>query len=175
MARTAALDFNYAPFTLMALTETKEAYFVTVKDSRFDGEPTYKVYSLAEYRNAFLPREATVVVNGNTLSSKYATIAYGETAMLPAVAVLEALGGTVEWQNGSAAVTLNGKQCFVHPGELCIAYGDEEWIDTSDEVVDSKGDELLMRSIELQSFFDVFCPGVEIRVEIEENTVYITR
>ena len=175
VTRTAALDFNYAPFTLMALTETKEAYFVTVKDSRFDGEPTYKVYSLAEYRNAFLPREATVVVNGNTLSSKYATIAYGETAMLPAVAVLEALGGNVEWQNGSAAVTLNGKQCFVHPCDLCIAYGDEEWIDTSDEVVDSKGDELLMRSIELQSFFDVFCPGVEIRVEIEENTVYITR
>ncbi|MBR5263218.1 MAG: leucine-rich repeat protein, partial [Clostridia bacterium] len=63
------------------------------------------------------------------------------------------------------------KQCFVYFGEHCIMYGDEEWAYGWE--VEYHRDELLIPKVELQSIFDVFCPGVEIRVEIEENTIYV--
>ena len=177
VSRIVALDVKYAPFTLMALTESGEAYFVTVRDLRGSEEQFYKVYSVKEFRNSFLSRKVKLYLfeDAYEWETTYPVTIENESAMIPVISALQALGGNVEWQNGSAKITMAGKQCFVHPGDLCIAYGDEEWIYTEPYIVDSKGDELLMRSIELQSFFDVFCPGVEIRVDIANNAVYIER
>lgn len=175
VSRIVALDVKYAPFTLMALTESGEAYFVTVRDLRGSEEQFYKVYSVEEFRASYLSREVKLYLFGDEYEweTTYPVTIENETAMIPVVSALQALGGNVEWQNGSAKITMAGKQCFVHPGDLCIAYGDEEWIYTERYIVDSKGDELLMRSIELQSFFDVFCPTLRIRVDIAKDAVYL--
>ncbi|MBQ9132723.1 MAG: hypothetical protein IJX62_09700, partial [Clostridia bacterium] len=168
-----AIDSEFAPFTLMAVTETGDAYFVTAKVDYPTKEQVYAAYSLEDYRNTFLSREVKVVVNGTEMTPKYTVTAYGENTMLPIVQVLQALGGTVEQVDGGVSITLDGNQCFVYFGEHCIMYGDEQWAYGWE--VEYHRDELLIPRGELQSIFDVFCPGVEIRVEIEENTVYITR
>ncbi len=162
-----------APVTLMALTEAGNAYFVTAKIDYPTKEQVYAAYSLEDYRNTFLSREVKVVVNGTEMTPKYTVTAYGENTMLPIVQVLQALGGTVEQVDGGVSITLDGKQCFVYFGEHCIMYGDEEWAYGWE--VEYHRDELLIPKVELQSIFDVFCPGVEIRVDIANNAVYIER
>ena len=171
--RITAIDSEFAPFTLMAVTETGNAYFVTAKIDYPTKEQVYAAYTLEEYRNTFLSREVKVVVNGAEMTPKYPVTAYGENTMLPIVQVLQALGGTVEQVDGGVSITLDGKQCFVYFGEHCIMYGDEEWAYGWE--VEYHRDELLIPRGELQSIFDVFCPGVEIRVDIANNAVYIER
>ena len=160
------------PFTLFVKTGDGTLYFIGVEYS--EDVYTYTLYTEEDYLAAYYPYPLTIMVDGKKLETDDPFVTYGEYAELPLVAIMEALGAQLEWKyDDYVGITWGGNQCWIDTDYSSLKYGGQRFHAVMDRYSLYKGNDVTFRSDVLQSFFGVFCPGVEIRVDIEKNTVYV--
>lgn len=166
---------DLAPFTLKIDTAGGEPYFLLVKDN--GDSYTYTLMTLDEYRASYQRVEGKLVVNGVEIDASPAPYIYGDTGHLPVLAIMKALGATVEGDaTDIATVTLDGVTFEIVRFDLAIWWGDKSFPGGVSEIClyFTDGD-MMLHQTEFQHFLDEAFPSIRIRIDGETDTVYVTK
>lgn len=174
VSKVYAFDSPALPITLYVQTQEGNDYFITAEDNR--NSYTYTFYTETEFCSIFMRKEGKVVLNGQTLELSHAPVFYSTYVDVPVIALLKAMGTTMnELSDDSIIGTLGSQECFIDLDCATVSYGLYSFPSTSESYGYIVDKELMLRNDYYSDFLRYFCPGAEIRIDLETNTVYITK
>ena len=173
VSKVYAFDSPALPITLYVQTQEGNDYFITAEGNR--NSYTYTFYTETEFCSIFMRKEGKVVLNGQTLELSHAPVFYSTYVDVPVIALLKAMGTTMnELSDDSIIGTLGSQECFIDLDCAAVSYGLYSFPSTSESYGYLVDKELMLRNDYYSDFLRYFCPGAEIRIDTETNTVYIT-
>lgn len=107
----AVIDVPNMPMAIWIKTTT-DYVFMTISTNS-DDEYSYNFYTKNDFLKKYAIRESILLVNGVEIKGENTPKTYGDSADIPMLAVLEALGATVEWQDETSAVVTYQQEIYM--------------------------------------------------------------